>query len=282
MLARFLYMPLRIRKLRRIKILLEYEGTRYHGWQLQVNHVSIQGVLESKLHKITGEKVRVIGSGRTDAGVHAEGQVAHFQTNSSMKLDEFLKAMNSLLPSDIVVKKVEEAKQDFHAQISATRKTYRYTILNRDHPSALLSRHAHYIAIPTLNVTAMRNAARYLKGKNDFKTFQGSGCTARTTLREIYRLSIVREGDFIRITVDGSGFLKYMVRIIVGTLIEIGWGKWPPERMKKVLKSKDRLMAGPTAPSRGLCLVKVVYGRRPAGKKPKPIKAVLAQRAFRV
>ena len=139
--ARFLYMLLRTRKLRRIKLLLEYEGTRYHGWQLQVNQVSIQGVLEKKLHKITGEKIRVIGSGRTDAGVHAEGQVAHFQTNSTMKLDEFLKAMNSLLPSDIVVKKVAEAKPDFHAQISATRKTYRYTILNRDHPSALQSRH---------------------------------------------------------------------------------------------------------------------------------------------
>ena len=269
--------------MRRIKILLEYEGTRYHGWQLQVNHVSIQGVLESKLHKITGEKVRVIGSGRTDAGVHAEAQVAHFQTNSTMKLDEFLKAMNSLLPSDIVVKKVEEAKPDFHAQISATRKTYRYTILNRDHPSALLSRHAHYIAIPVLNVTAMRKAARYLVGPNDFKSFQGSGCTARTTIREIYRLSIAKEGDFIRLTVDGSGFLKYMVRIIVGTLIEIGWGKWPPERMLDVLKSKDRLMAGPTAPSRGLCLVKVVYGRRKStGKKPKAIKPRLAQRAFRV
>jgi tRNA pseudouridine38-40 synthase len=273
--------------MRKIKLLLEYEGTRYSGWQLQVKQVSIQGVLESKLHKITGEKIRVIGSGRTDAGVHAEGQVAHFQTNSTMKLDEFLKAMNSLLPYDIVVKKVAEAKPDFHAQISATRKTYRYTILNREYPSALHSRTAHYIAIPILNVTAMRKAARYLVGQHDFKSFQSSGCTAKSTQREIHRLSIAKEGDFIRITVDGSGFLKYMVRIIVGTLIEIGWGKWPPERMQTVLKSKDRLMAGPTAPSRGLCLVKVVYGKRPAskkaaGKKPKAVKGRLSQRAFRV
>jgi tRNA pseudouridine38-40 synthase len=255
--------------LRRIRLLLEYEGTRYSGWQFQTNQVSIQGILESKLHKITKEKIRVIGSGRTDAGVHAEGQVAHFQTSSSMKTVEFLKALNSLLPPDIVVRKVEEAKPDFHAQISATRKTYRYTILNRDFPSALQGRFAHYIAIPVLNVTDMRKAARYLVGKNDFKSFQGSGCTARTTLREIHRLSISKEGDFITITVDGSGFLKYMVRIIVGTLIEIGWGKWPPERMKAVLKSKDRLMAGPTAPSRGLCLVKVVYGKRSPQKKAK-------------
>jgi tRNA pseudouridine38-40 synthase len=253
--------------MRKLKILIEYEGTRYSGWQLQPNQVSIQGVLESKLHKITKKKTRVIGSGRTDSGVHAEGQVAHFQTSSTMKPGEILKALNSLLPPDIVVKKVEEAKPDFHAQISATRKTYRYSILNRDYPSALQGRLAHYIAIPTLNVTAMRKAARYLVGRKDFKSFQGSGCTAKTTMREIYRLSIVKKDDFIRITVDGSGFLKYMVRNIVGTLIEIGWGKWPPERMQTVLKSKNRLLAGPTAPARGLCLVKVVYGKKSPRKK---------------
>ena len=249
--------------------MLEYEGTRYSGWQFQTNHVSIQGVLEDKLYKITKKKTRVIGSGRTDAGVHAEGQVAHFQTSSSMKLGEILKALNSLLPPDIVVKKVEEAKPDFHAQISATRKTYRYTILNRDYPSALQGRVSHYIATPVLNVTAMRKAARCLVGQKDFKSFQSSGCTAKTTVREIYRLSIAKEDDFIRITVDGSGFLKYMVRIIVGTLIEIGWGKMPPEQMQKILKSKNRLLAGPTAPSRGLCLVKVVYGKQRPRKKTK-------------
>jgi tRNA pseudouridine38-40 synthase len=253
--------------MRKIKLLLEYEGTRYSGWQFQPNQVSIQGVLESKLHKITKKKTRVIGSGRTDSGVHAEGQVAHFQTTSAMTLQEFLKALNSLLPPDIVVKKVEEAKPDFHAQISATRKTYRYTILNRDYPSALQGWLAHYIATPTLDVTAMRKAVRCLVGKHDFKSFQGSGCTAKTTLREIYRLSVVKKDGFIRITIDGSGFLKYMVRNIVGTLIEIGWGKWPPEQMQVILKSKNRLLAGPTAPSRGLCLIKVVYGKKSPRKK---------------
>ncbi len=255
--------------MRKIKLLLEYEGTRYSGWQFQPNQVSIQGVLESKLHKITKKRTRVIGSGRTDSGVHAEGQVAHFQTTSTMKLQEFLKALNSLLPADIVVKKVEEAKPDFHAQISATRKTYRYTILNRDYPSALQGRMAYYIATPTLDVTAMRKAARCLVGSHDFKSFQGSGCTAKTTMREIYRLSVVKKDDFLRITVDGSGFLKYMVRNIVGTLIEIGWGNWPPEQMKAILKSKNRRLAGPTAPSRGLCLVKVVYGKKSPRKKTK-------------
>ena len=255
--------------MRKIKLLLEYEGTRYSGWQLQPKQVSIQGILEDKLHKITKKKTRVIGSGRTDSGVHAEGQVAHFQTNSTMKSREILKALNSLLPPDIVVKKVEEAQLDFHAQFSASRKTYRYTILNRDYPSALQSRVAHYIAIPTLNVTAMRKAARYLVGRKDFKSFQAAGCTAKTTVREIHRLSIAKKDDFIRITVEGSGFLKYMVRIIVGTLIEIGWGKWPPERMRTIQRSKNRLLAGPTAPSRGLCLVKVVYSKKSQRKKTK-------------
>lgn len=253
--------------MRKIKIFLEYEGTRYHGWQYQPNKLSIQEVLENKLHKITKKKTRVIGSGRTDSGVHAEGQVAHFQTVSPMQPREFLKALNSLLPPDIVVTRVEEAKPDFHAQKSATRKTYRYTILNRDHPSALLCRQAHYIATPTLNVSAMRRAARYLVGQKDFKAFQGSGCSAKTTVREIFRVSVAKQDDFIRITVDGSGFLKFMVRNIVGTLIEIGWGKWPPERLKEILKSKNRRLAGPTAPARGLCLVKVVYGKQRPRKK---------------
>ncbi len=255
--------------MRKIKILLEYEGTRYHGWQYQPNGLSIQAVLEAKLHKITRKKTRVIGSGRTDSGVHAEGQVAHFQTPSIMTPQEFLKALNSLLPSDIVVKKVEQVDPDFHAQKSATHKIYRYTILNRDYPSALLCRQAHYIATPTLNVSAMRRAARFLVGKKDFKSFQASGCSAKTTVREIYRVSISKKDDFIRITVDGSGFLKFMVRNMAGTLIEIGWGKWPPEQMKAILKSKNRRLAGPTAPARGLCLVKVFYGKKSSGKKAK-------------
>ncbi len=259
--------------MRKLKILIEYEGTRYNGWQIQPNGLGIQEVLQNKLKKITKKKITVIASGRTDAGVHAEGQVAHFRTTSQMTPREFLKALNSLLPPDIVVKKVEDVSPDFHAQLSAIRKTYRYVILNRDFPSALQCRQAHYIATPTLDVAAMRKAARCLVGRKDFKSFQGSGCSAKTTVREIFRFSMVKKDDFIRITVDGNGFLKYMVRNIVGTLIEIGCGKCPPEQMKTILKSKNRRLAGPTAPSRGLCLVKVVYGKKnrgkSAGKKPK-------------
>lgn len=255
--------------MRKFRILIEYEGTRYNGWQIQPNGLGIQEVLQSKLKKITKKKTNVIASGRTDAGVHAEGQVAHFRTTSQMTPREFLKALNSLLPADIVVKKVEEVSLDFHAQMSATRKRYRYVILNRDYPSALQCRQAHYMATPTLNVTAMRKAARCLVGKKDFKSFQGSGCIANSTVREIFKLTIAKKEDFIQITVDGSGFLKYMVRNIVGTLIEIGSGKMSPEDMKKILNSSNRRLAGPTAPSRGLCLVKVFYGKKSAGKKAK-------------
>ncbi len=255
--------------MRKIKILLEYEGTRYHGWQFQPNKVSIQGILEAKLSKITRQKIRVIGSGRTDSGVHAESQVAHFRTSSIMTPMEFLKALNSLLPADIVVKKVEEADPDFHAQKSASHKIYRYTILNRDYPSALLCRQAHYIATPTLNVNAMRRAARFMVGIKDFKAFQASGCSSKTTVRKISRVSISKKDDFIQITVEGSGFLKYMVRNMVGTLIEVGMGKWPPEQVDALLKSKNRRLAGPTAPARGLCLVKVFYGKKSSGKRAK-------------
>lgn len=259
--------------MRKIKILIEYEGTRYNGWQSQLNGLGIQDVLQNKLKKITKKKTNVIASGRTDAGVHAEGQVAHFRTTSVMTPREFLKAINSMLPHDIVVKKVEEVPLDFHAQLHATRKIYRYTILNRDYPSALHCRYAHYMATPYLNVTAMRKAARVLVGKMDFKAFQGSGCSAKSSVREIFKITVSKKGDFIRITVEGSGFLKYMVRNIVGTLIEIGSDKMSPEHMKELLKMKNRRLAGPTAPSRGLCLVKVFYGKNPrrknAGEKPK-------------
>lgn len=255
--------------MRKFKILLEYEGTRYQGWQSQLNGQGIQDVLQKKLEKITKKKTNVVASGRTDAGVHAEGQVAHFRTLSVMTPREFLKALNSLLPHDIAVKKVEEVSLDFHAQLYATHKTYRYTILNRDYPSALHCRYSHYMATPDLNVTAMRKAAKMLVGKMDFKAFQGSGCSAKSSVREIFKITVAKKGDFIQITVDGDGFLKYMVRNIVGTLIEIGSDKMPVEHIKELLKMKNRRLAGPTAPSRGLCLVKVTYGKSPTKKKVK-------------
>lgn len=245
--------------MRKLKILIEYEGTQYHGWQCQANGLAIQEVLQKTLKKITQEKKSVVASGRTDAGVHAEGQVAHFFTSSRMTPRELLKAFNSLLPPDIVVKKVEEVHSNFHAQKSATRKTYRYTILNRDFPSALGRRQAHYIASP-LNVSAMRRAAKYLVGKHDFSAFQGAGGKVNSTVREINSLTIQKKNEWIYFNVVGNGFLKYMVRNIVGTLIQVGQEKITVKQTQVILQSRDRTQAGPTAPARGLCLVTVKYG----------------------
>jgi len=255
-----------IRKNNKFKLVIEFEGTRYCGWQFQPNGLSVQEVLESSLKKITKEKTTVLAAGRTDSGVHAEAMVAHFWTDSRMDSHQFLKALNSLLPHDIVVQQVQAVSHDFNARKSATWKIYRYTILNRDYPSALHFRQSHYVATP-LNLTAMRRAAKHFIGVHDFTAFRAVDCGSKISIREITRLTISKQGDWIRISVKGSGFLKYMVRIIVGTLIDVGHGKLAPDRIVEILKSKDRIQAGPTAPARGLCLVKVGYGKRKIGVK---------------
>ncbi len=252
--------------MRKIKILLEYEGTRYCGWQYQPNGLSIQEVLEKCLEKITKVKTRVEGSGRTDSGVHAKGQVAHFLTESRMTEFQFQKALNSLLPHDIVVQQAKEVDMKFHSRKSATSKLYRYTILNRDYPSALHYRYSNYIASP-LKLNAMRQAAKEFLGSKDFASFQGAGCEARSTVREIYKFTISKENDWIQINIIGSGFLKHMVRNLVGTLIEVGLGKCEAQSVRSILKARDRNKAGPTAPARGLCLVKVSYSKRKTLKK---------------
>ncbi|CAI2718207.1 tRNA pseudouridine(38-40) synthase TruA [Nitrospina watsonii] len=248
--------------MRRLKLVLEYEGSQYHGWQFQPNGLSIQEVLEGRLETITGCKTTVIGSGRTDSGVHAEGQVAHFNTECPMTPRQFLKALNSMLPYDIVVKSVEEVDLSFHARMCATHKLYRYTLLNRDFPSALFYRQAHYVAQP-LNVEAMRRAAQHLVGRHDFTSFRGSGCGARSALREIYDLRIKKYKDWLQISIEGNGFLKHMVRNIVGTLIEVGHGRLAADALPEIIASRNRGRAGPTAPARGLCLVKVFYADSP-------------------
>lgn len=251
---KFIYNP----RMRKLKLIIEYEGTQYHGWQFQPNGITIQEVLEDRLRKITKKKTNVIGAGRTDSGVHAEGQVAHFTTTSRMTAREFMKALNSLLPHDIVIKSVDEVDSDFHARKSATRKIYRYTILNREFPSALFCRQAHYEAF-ALDVSAMRQAAKHFIGKQDFAAMQGAGCEARSTVREIYDMRIKKRKEWYQIAVEGSGFLKHMVRNIVGTLLEVGHGRMEPSEVLDILESRDRRNAGPTAPSRGLCMVEVFY-----------------------
>ena len=243
---------------RKLKLLIEYEGTRYHGWQVQPNGLTIQEVIEDCLKKITGENASVVGSGRTDAGVHAEGQVAHFKTASNMTPKQFMMAFNSLLPHDIVIKNVAEAPDDFHAQRSAIRKIYRYTILNREYPSALLHDRCCFIQYP-LDVKAMQSAKFFLEGRHDFSAFRASNCEAQNPIREIYKIDISKKEDFITLEFDGNGFLKYMVRNIVGTLIQVGRNKMRAEEVKTILDSRNRNNAGPTARPYGLCLVKVFY-----------------------
>ncbi len=244
--------------MRKIKIILEYDGRAYCGWQIQPNGISIQEKVEKALERIVKEKTNLMCSGRTDAGVHAEAQVAHFKTESKMTPFEFLKALNSALPNDISIKSVCEVPPNFHARGSAIKKVYRYSILNREFPSALNFGRVWYLERP-LNIEAMKLAARALEGEHDFTSFRASGCGARSPMKRIFQIRFeVNEGQ-IEIYFEGSGFLKYMVRNIIGTLVLVGKNRIEPQEVKKILEAKNRKLAGPTAPPQGLCLVRVEY-----------------------
>lgn len=243
---------------RKIKLLIEYEGSAYHGWQLQCNGLSVQEVLEKCIKKTVKKKTRLHSSGRTDAGVHAEGMVAHFTTDSKMTEGEFLRAFNSELPHDIVIKGVSFVPLDFDARRSAGKKTYRYTILNRSYPSALLYRRCLFVPCP-LDISAMRRAKKYLVGKHDFTSFRAANCGSKSAIKEIYKIDLLKKGDFIYFTFEGGGFLKHMVRNIVGTLVQVGEKKIKASDVKRILASKDRNQAGPTAQPQGLCLLNVDY-----------------------
>jgi tRNA pseudouridine38-40 synthase len=259
--------------MRNLKITLEYDGTGYYGWQVQTKvHNTLQATLENTLRKILKEKIDLIGSGRTDSGVHALAQVANFRTNSPIPTDKLQLALNSLLPHDIAVTSVEEAPLSFHAIRSAKSKVYRYFILNRSYSSALLNGRAYFYKLP-LDIKLMRKAARVLVGRYDFKSFCASASKTKTTVRTIKKIDIKRiaynplylssnkqkERPLIAIDIESEGFLYNMVRNIVGTLIDIGRGKLTPESIKRILSSKDRKLAGPTAPAEGLFLLKINY-----------------------
>lgn len=244
--------------MRTIKLVLEYDGTNYAGWQVQPGQDTIQGRLEAALKTLTGEDLRVVASGRTDAGVHALGQVAHFRTESSMKADEFQKALNSLLPRDIAVKEAVEEAEDFHARYSAKRKLYRYVILQVESRSAFSHRYDWDIGYD-LDVPTMVRGAQYLLGTHDFSAFRAASCTAKNPVKTIYRLEVHQRGDDIVFLIEADGFLKHMVRTIVGTLAEVGRGYIRPKTVKSILESRDRSQAGPTAPPQGLFLLEVTY-----------------------
>ncbi len=246
--------------MRNIKLTLQYDGTNYFGWQRQKNtHRTIAEIIEDSLKKILQEKIKLIAAGRTDAGVHAQAQVANFTTVSSLGTSRLSHSLNALLPEDIRVIKAKDAPLDFNSRYSAKAKTYRYTILNRHSSDVFLRRYVYHFPLSYLDVNAMRKASAILVGSHDFSSFKHTDKKKRTAIRDLKDIKVMRRGEFIYIDVTANSFLYHMVRNIAGTLIEIGKGKLPPESLQKILQAKDRKTAGPTAPACGLCLMKVKY-----------------------
>lgn len=247
--------------MRNIKLTIEYDGSRYDGWQRlgkNSGQTTIQGKIEEVLKKMTGEDIELDGSGRTDAGVHAYAQVANFHTNTTMKCYEIKHYLNRYLPRDIAVFEVEEVDERFHSRLNVKSKKYIYRIAIGEVPSVFDRKYTYY-CFDRLDVAAMKKAAAYLIGRHDFKAFSSIKKTNKSTVREIYDIDIYNDGREIQITVHGSGFLYNMVRIIAGTLIEVGKGERKPEDMKRILDSRDREQAGVTAPAQGLFLLEVEY-----------------------
>lgn len=246
--------------MKNFKLILEYEGTDFCGWQFQPGQRTVQGHLEEQIKKIFKKDIHCIASGRTDSGVHALGQVAHFKADTIMKPAQIHRALNAFLDRDVSVAKIQVVPLDFHAQYSVKNKTYRYTILNRSYPSAFWRNRAYFYP-HKLNLSLMRQAARLIKGRHDFKCFQAASerSKVKNTVRTLSQLSIVKEGDFIHISATSNGFLYRMVRNIVGTLLAVGSGKISKDVIPSLLKEKDRKLSPPTAPGHGLCLMKVRY-----------------------
>jgi len=245
--------------MRTIKFIVAYDGTNYKGWQFQKQDPTIQGVLEEKIGIILNQQTRITGSGRTDAGVHALNQVAHFCTSSRQKLDTLQRGLNSLLPPDIVVKEMTEADADFHARYSARSRVYKYLLWNGDTPSPFYGRFSWQVH-HQLDSERMHQAAQSLIGWHDFASFQGTGSISHTSEREVLRVTIRgRPRGWIVATIEATAFLRHMVRNIMGTLFEVGKGGMSPDAFRAVLEARDRGKAGITAPPQGLFLKEVKY-----------------------
>jgi len=244
--------------MRNIRLVIAYDGSGYLGWQIQPGVRTLQDTVEKGLETILGNPVRIYASGRTDTGVHAFGQVVNFHTPSSIPVDGLLRGLNSILPGDISVLSAEEADLDFHAQFQAKKKTYVYVIDTGPLRSPFLDRYALHEKY-ALDAEAMRASARFLLGEHDFTSFLASGSSVKTTVRNITISEIITRGNMVLFLIQGSGFLRYMVRNIVGTLLLVGRGKLPPEEIERIIARKDRGFAGPTAPPQGLYLVNVEY-----------------------
>ncbi|SJZ98998.1 tRNA pseudouridine(38-40) synthase TruA [Selenihalanaerobacter shriftii] len=244
--------------MRYFKAIVEYDGTNYHGFQRQPNAITIQEVLESSLHILTKEEIKIIGASRTDSGVHACGQVINFETKTPIPIQRIRYAWNNCLPDDILIREVKEVDDEFHARYYSKGKIYEYHILNKELPSTFKRNYSYHIR-KKLDSASMLKAAQYLVGTHDFSSFRASGCGANTTVRTINSFKINRIENNIICRVDGSGFLYNMIRIMVGTLLEVGFNKLQVKEVKEILEAKDRTEAGPTAPAHGLRLIKVKY-----------------------
>lgn len=244
--------------MKRIKLIVAYDGTNYCGWQTQINGITVEEVLNKTLSGLLKEDIRVIGASRTDSGVHALGNVAVFDTESKIPGDKFSFALNQRLPEDIRIQESCQVADDFHPRFCDTIKTYEYKILNRKFALPTERLYSAFVYYP-LDVEKMQMAAVYLVGEHDFKSFCSSGSQVESTVRTITDISVAKHGEMISIRVSGNGFLYNMVRIIVGTLMKIGLGVWQPERMEEILNACDRNAAGPKAEARGLTLVEIRY-----------------------
>ncbi|WP_138204886.1 tRNA pseudouridine(38-40) synthase TruA [Haloimpatiens lingqiaonensis] len=244
--------------MKNIKIKIEYDGTNYFGWQVQKDRITVQGVLEDTIRALTKEDVKLIGCSRTDTGVHAKEYVANFFTNSTIPSEKFREALNSKLPNDIVILESKEVLEDFHARYNCKGKRYIYSIYNREQPCAIY-RNYMYSFTRKLQIEKMKSSCKYIIGTHDFSAFKTKGSSVKTSIRNIHELCITKEEDIIKISVSADGFLYNMVRIIVGTLLDVGTEKIQPEEVKEILESKDRTKAGKVVPACGLCLEKVFY-----------------------
>ncbi len=247
--------------MRNIKLTIEYEGKEYNGWQKQPNKLNIQGEIERAIQIVTGQEVDLIGSGRTDAGVHAFGQVANFKIESDFPIEKMATAINSQLKKSIRVLKAEEVSLEFHSRYHCHKKTYGYIIDNSDQGTAVYRNITYHVSQP-LDIEKMQEAANYLVGEHDFSSFKSSGTSSKSSVRTIYQAQILKEQERVVIMLTGNGFLYNMVRIIAGTLVEIGLGNMEPKQMKIILESKNRQMAGRTLPAQGLFLMNVEYDEK--------------------
>jgi tRNA pseudouridine38-40 synthase len=250
----------------RFRLVVEYDGTDFQGWQLQAHGRSVQGVLEEAVARVTAESSRIMGAGRTDAGVHARGQCAHFDSDTRLAAADLRRALNAVLPSDVAVVELEQVAPTFHARSDAVSKIYVYRILNRTVPSPLRRGQTWHLRAP-LDVAAMQEAAELLVGDHDFAAFRGArggSDPEERTQRTLGRLEVTAEADEVRLTAEARSFLRYMVRNLAGTLVEVGQGQRSPAEVEQVLISGERCRAGPTAPAPGLCLERIRYPGDPA------------------